>query len=190
MRTSILNNRFKTSVSLFFLLVIAFLIQSVPAFSQDENEADKKAPLHVTSNKMVAVQNTSMVEFIGDVKATRLDSILLADSVKVYFNQQAREDKGKKEDSTVQSNLKKIISEGNVRYTAGERKAFADKAVYTARDDSLVLTGKSPKLVTGSSFVTGKKITWFRQQDKVIVESDGNSRVEALFNPEDKLDNE
>ena len=33
----------------------------------------------------------------------------------------------------------------------------------------------------------GKKITFFRQQDKVIVESDGTKRVEALFNPEDNV---
>lgn len=72
-----------------------------------------------------------------------------------------------------------------MKYTAGDRKAFADKAVYTAQDEILILTGKTAKLMTGSSFVTGKKITLYRLEDKVIVESDGNNRVEALFKPED-----
>lgn len=122
-----------------------------------------------------------MVEFIGNVKVTRENSTMIADSIKIFFMEN-----NETKDNTPQSNLKKIISTGNVRYTEGERNAFADQAVYTAKDEILVLTGKSPKLVTGSSFVTGKKITLFQKQDKVIVESDGKNRVEALFNPEDK----
>ena len=85
------------------------------------------------------------------------------------------------------SNVKKIVSTGNVRYIAGEQKAYADKAVYTAKDEILILSGKSPKLTTGSSFVTGKKITLFRLQDKVLVESEDSKRVEAFFNPEDNI---
>jgi lipopolysaccharide export system protein LptA len=129
---------------------------------------------------MIAQKNTSMIEFIGNVKVTRADSVVFADSIKIYFM-----DDNKNKDA--QNNIKKIISTGNVKYTAGERKAFADKAVYTTQDGILVLTGKSPKLITGSSFVTGKKITLFRNQDKVLVESDGTKRVEALFNPEDNI---
>lgn len=174
----------KSLVNFFFIAVIVLTFFPQPAFCISEEE-DKKAPLHVLSDQMIARRDTSMVEFIGDVKATWQDNILLSDSVEVYFNEQSGND-----DNSPQSNIKKIISTGNVRYTSGERKAFADKAVYTAHDDVLVLTGKAPKLVTGSSFVTGKKITLFRQQDKVIVESDGSKRVEALFNPEDDFDKE
>jgi len=131
---------------------------------------------------MIAQKDSSMVEFIGNVKATREDSVVFADSIKIYFV-----DDNTNKDSSAQSNVKKIVSTGNVRYTAGERKAFADKAVYTTHDEILILTGKSPKLITGSSFVTGKKITLFRKIDKVIVESDGAKRVEAFFNPEDNI---
>lgn len=137
------------------------------------------ASLHVISDKMVARQKSSMVEFIGNVKATRLDSVVYADSIQVYLY----EDSSQKNDS--QGNIEKIISLGNVKYTAGERQAFADKAVYTAKDQILVLTGKTARLMTGSNFVTGKKITLYRLEDKVMVESDGTNRVEALFNPED-----
>ncbi|WP_457551922.1 LptA/OstA family protein [Desulfobacula sp.] len=134
------------------------------------------------SDKMVAKNDQSMVEFIGNVKATRQDSIMFADSIKIYF---IEDKKGDKKGKDVQSKVKKIVSTGNVRYTDGEQKAFADKAVYTTKDEILILTGKSPKLITGSNFVTGKKITLFRLQDKVLVESDGTKRVEALFNPEE-----
>ncbi len=150
-----------------------------PSTDNTKEDKTKDIPLHVVSDKMIALRESAMVEFIGNVKATRLDSVMYADSVKVYFQD------GNKEKQTNQSDVKQIIATGNVRYTAGERKAFADRAVYTTRDEVLILTGQSAKVMTGSSFVTGRKITLYRLEDKVMVESEGNHRVEALFNPED-----
>ncbi len=176
----------KSIFSLTLLIIsLALLFIFNPALAHSETKFDKEIPTYVVSDKMIAQKDTSMVEFIGNVKATRNDSTILADSIKIFFTQtdNAKED-------TPQNNVKKIVSTGNVRYSEGERKAFADQAIYTVKDEILVLTGKSPKLVTGSSFVTGKKITLFRNQEKVIVESDGTQRVEALFNPEDNPENE
>jgi len=167
---------------LFYLIFFGFtLIWQITAAEAQTQAKVKNSPLHIVSDQMVAQKDTSMVEFIGNAKATREDSIVFADSIKIYF-----EDDNKDKGRNAQNNIKKIVSTGNVRYTAGERKAFADKAVYTTKDEILILTGESPKLITGSSFVTGKKITLFRIQDKVLVESEGSKKVEAFFNPEDK----
>ncbi|RLB99005.1 MAG: hypothetical protein DRH34_13195 [Deltaproteobacteria bacterium] len=184
------ENLVKTSISCkvaliflhsFFIVGFLFFFQTDIVCSQSQ-DGTTDIPVHVISDKMIAQKDTSMVEFIGNVKVTRADSIVFADSIKIYFA-----DDNANKDSDAQSNVKKIVSTGNVRYTVGDRKAFADKAVYTTHDNILVLTGKSPKLITGSSFVTGKKITLFRNQDKAIVESDGTKRVEAFFNPEDNV---
>ncbi len=148
----------------------------------DKQAADKQAadkPLHVTADKMIAHKDTSMVEFVGNVKATREDAIIFADSIKIFIHSAQTKKEG-------QTDLKQIIATGNVEYTAGERKAFADKAVYTTQDEILILTGKSARLITGKSNVTGKKITLFRNEDRAIVESDGKTRVQAVFNPEDQ----
>lgn len=145
--------------------------------NKDKIAADK--PLHVTSDKMIAHKDTSMVEFIGNVKATRDDAVIFADSIKIFIHTAETKKEG-------QTDLKQIIATGNVEYTAGERKAFADKAVYTTQDEILILTGKTARLITGTSHVTGKKITLFRNEDRAIVESDGKTRVQAVFNPEDQ----
>jgi lipopolysaccharide export system protein LptA len=145
--------------------------------NKDKIAADK--PLHVTSDKMIAHKDTSMVEFIGNVKATRDDAVIFADSIKIFIH--TAETK-----KQAQTDLKQIIATGNVEYTAGERKAFADKAVYTTQDEILILTGETARLITGKSHVTGKKITLFRNEDRAIVESDGKTRVQAIFNPEDQ----
>ncbi len=167
------------AVSIFVLLLLTI----TPAYSEEKKDMDD-SPIRITSDKMTAEKGSSMVEFIGNVEAVQDDSILLADSMKVYFVT----DKKKTKKNEAQSNITKIISTGNVRYTSGERKAFADEAIYTTADDVLVLKGTAPKLIQGASFVTGKKITYYRKQDKVIVESDGKKRVEALLNPEDNPD--
>lgn len=170
-----------TLYSLFFFLVssLVFAGQADQAWSQPQvNSEDLR--LHVVSDKMIAQKDAAMVEFVGHVKATRSNSTVLADSIKIYFNTDTPAD-------DTQARVQKIVSSGNIEYTEKDRKAFADHAVYTTKDDILILTGEAPKLVTGSSFVTGKKITLFRKQDTVIVESDGNKRVEALFNPEDNI---
>ena len=183
MKNLIFNfNKFNYRLLILFFH-ISFLFSTAPAYSEEKTDLGD-APIRITSDKMIAEKGSSMVEFIGNVEATREDSILLADSMKVYFVT----DKKKNKKNEAQSNITKIVSTGNVRYTAGERKAFADEAVYTTADDVLVLKGDAPRLVTGTSFVTGKKITLYRKQDKVIVESDGQKRVEALLNPEDKPD--
>ena len=176
--------------SFFAALVCVLFFFSVPAgFAKTASPSDDKTPaadkktadipLHVTSDKMIAHKDTSMVEFIGNVKATREDAIFFADSIKIFIHSAETKKQG-------QTDLKQIIATGNVEYSAGERKAFADKAVYTTEDEILILTGKSAKLITGKSHVTGNKITLFRNQDRAIVESDGKTRVQAVFNPEDQ----
>ncbi len=151
--------------------------------------ADQK--LHVTSDKMIALQDSSMVEFIGNVRATRGESIILADSIKIYFyssDQKPKDASDQKKDGR-QVNVEKIVSTGNVEYTEGERKAFADKMVYTTANEILVMTGNAPRLLTGKSWITGKKITLFKQNGRAMVESDGTNRVEAFFDPEDNPEN-
>jgi len=180
-KTLIFNKSVFSFLFYFIFLGFTFVWQITATEAQTQTKV-KEVPLHIVSDKMVAQKDTSMVEFIGNAKATREDSIVFADSIKIYF-----EDDNKDKGRNSQNNIKKIVSTGNVRYTAGERKAFADKAVYTTKDEILILTGESPKLITGSSFVTGKKITLFRIQDKVLVESEGSKKVEAFFNPEDKI---
>lgn len=187
---------FNKSVLLVFLpllIIGCFIFSNIRSVHSQDRDNDRQAPLHIISDRMIATKENSMVEFVGHVKATQADSVVTAESIKIFFSEDAQKNtppenknpENKNQENSPQGNIKQIVSTGNVEYTSGERKAFADKAVYTSADGTLILTGNSPKLVTGTSFVTGKKITLFRNQDKVLVESDGSKRVEALFNPED-----
>jgi len=164
------------------LLTLLFLCSHVAFAAQQNETSDKKQPpadLKISSDKMVASKDQSMVEFTGKVKAVRADSVLIADSVKVFFHASETKKEG-------QSNVKRILAVGNVEYTEGERKAFSDQADYDTTDQILVLTGDQARLLTGKSWITGKKITLFKAEDRVVVESTEETRVEAFFDADDQ----
>ncbi|MCF8113086.1 MAG: hypothetical protein K9K21_04430 [Desulfotignum sp.] len=169
---------------IFFLALTGWNMAAAREKTGSDTDLPADKPLHITADKMIAHQKDNMVEFIGNVKAVQEDAVLLAQVVKIYLN--PSDEKEGDAQNRAQSRVKKIVASENVEYTAGERKAFADKAVYTSEDDILILTGKSARLLTGTSWVSGTKITLFRKEDRAMVESDGQTRVQALFNPEDK----
>ena len=158
-------------------------------YVQAQEAAEKKdPPVHVTSDRMVAEKTAKLVTFTGNVVAERENSSLSADKVKIYFaentkNGDTQENSGSKEER--KSKIEKIIATGNVVYSSDKRKAFADKAVYTAEDKTLVLTGEASRLTTENSFIEGEKITLFQKTDQVVVEKGKHRRVNALINPKD-----
>ena len=168
---------------LFSFLCAALFINPAMLCAADSSQ-EKNRTLKINADTMISQKETNSVEFSGNVVATDIDSVIHADSIKVFLY---TEDEKKKIGKENRQNIKQITASGNVKYISGNRKAFSDKAVYTADDQVLVLTGDSPKIITGESFVTGKKITIFKQNSKIIVESGKSKRVEALFNSSDSL---
>ncbi len=146
---------------------------------------EKPVLFHVTSDTMISERKAGFVEFSGHAAANDGNSVIKADSIKVFLYTPQEQKKRKREKK--QGTIKKIVASGNVRYTTGNKKAFSDKAVYTTDNEIIVLTGKAPIVKMGTSFVTGKKITLFKKDSRVIVESGKTRRVEALFNSEDRI---
>lgn len=141
---------------------------------------------------MTSEREKAFVTFTGNAKATSEEIIVQADTIDVFlFTQDEKKSRSGKNNNNTNQNIKEIIATGNVRFTSNEHKAFADRAVYTTTTEQLVLTGNAPRVTTGKSYVTGKKITLFQKNGKVVVESGTNQRVEAMFNnPDSKADTE
>ena len=167
------------AIALLFFLIILFA--NLNALSAN-TEFSKDSPLNVTSDSMLAKKIASTIEFKGNVIVTRDDSIIHADSITMFFKKETG--KNKEENKEKKNKIEKIIATGNVKYFSGERKAFADKAVYTYDTEILVLTGNMPKVITGENSVTGKKITLFQKDGRIIIEGG----VNATFNPDDKTE--
>lgn len=84
--------------------------------------------------------------------------------------------------------VQKIIAEGAVVITTPDnKKSNSDHAVYTAQDGQVVLTGH-PRAESSDGVVTGKKITFWRDTQKMDVEADSGAtnRTRLLIYPEDQ----
>lgn len=150
----------------------------------------EKRDIHVTSDSMTSERDRAFVTFNGNAIATREGIVIKADAIDVFLytpdeKKTRARTAGPETDQNINQNIKEIIARGNVKFTSEEHRAFADMAVYNTTTELLVLTGEAPKVITGKSYVTGKKITLFQKSGKVIVEGGNNQRVEALFDASD-----
>ncbi|MBF0204071.1 MAG: lipopolysaccharide transport periplasmic protein LptA [Desulfamplus sp.] len=176
-----------TAVITFTFLMMPYFVLPVQAENDKNNKttSDKELKLHVTSDSMLVEKDSSIITFSGNVVATQGDSVIKADKISVFlFTDKEKTAYSAKTNSTdTKQNIKSMTASGNVKLSSGtNRTAFADQAVYTAIDEKIILTGDAPRVMTGESYVTGKKITLFQNSGKVIVEGGKEKRVEALFN--------
>ncbi len=138
-------------------------------------------PIHIESDTMEAFKDNLLVEFSGNVVATQDDLEIRADSIKIFFTGSGSQ--SEPDTKSPAPEIKEIVAQGRVRCLTAQRQALADKAVYTTKDQALVLTGKKVKLSEGSNQVTGEKLTLLIQQNRVVMESKTSGRVRASFAP-------
>ncbi|SLM27432.1 Putative organic solvent tolerance protein OstA (modular protein) [Desulfamplus magnetovallimortis] len=147
-----------------------------------QRENNKK--LVITSDSMTVEKASSTIRFSGNVVATRENEVIKADTITVTL-----EEKKEKTSSNndAKQDIREMTASGNVQFTSDNKKAFADHAIYRTADQTLVLTGDSPRVETDDSYITGKKIILDQLTGKITVEGDGARRVEALFNSRDTI---
>ena len=193
---NLLNITSRWQESAIFLVTIVYIIATISSIafaadkkgrktvSQTQIKETEQKELHITSDSMEVEKASSIVRFSGNVIVTQQTSVIHADTITLTLYS---DEEKKKLSEQRQQDIKMMVASGNVQFSSQDQKATADKAIYTARDQTLVLTGSAPKVLTGDSFVTGKKITLHQDSGKVVVEGDHSKRVEAFFNRDDTV---
>ena len=154
------------------------------AYAQDTQQNQKKIDtekndvIHVTSDKLISYNKAGYAEFIGNVKATQKNTVITADSLKVIFKKNIA-DKGPL--AVNEGTIHEIIAKGNVKIKIDNRVAVTQQAVYNTATMVLVLTGEGSKITSGKDSISGEKITFYRADGRVNVESGNKNRVEAVF---------
>jgi lipopolysaccharide export system protein LptA len=120
-----------------------------------------KEPTTITSDRLQVDYAHNMGTFEGNVLAVDPQITVRADKVIVWFGEGA---------TTNAPSLRKIVAEGGVVITQGDRKATSERAEYTGDDGRVVLTG-NPQVQSADGTVTGEKITFWRGENKMDVES-------------------
>jgi lipopolysaccharide export system protein LptA len=167
---------------------------SPPAASatpKDQNRNPDR-PISITADEMVADDRERMVVFSGSVVTRQEDMVLTCDLMKVYYRSSVMAQAGDPDRAAsdadqsgidgMGSEIETIEAEGNVKITRGDKVAQAQKAVYQAkaRPRTIVLTGE-PRIWRDKDFLTGKRIVYYLDEDRSVVESGDKQRVNAIF---------
>ena len=130
-----------------------------------------RLPITVKSNEMNADNKARTATFFGKVVAKQGDLTIFSDKLVVNY-------------AEINGEVDKVEAYGNVRIVQLNKTGFSDQAVYETSAGRIVLTG-TPRVVQGGDSITGKVITYFVDDDKSDVSSDGDpkARVEAIINP-------
>ena len=143
--------------------------QSTPASGTSKNRSS--LPITVKSNEMNADNTAKTAVFFGKVVAKQGEVTIFSDKLIVSYAEKG-------------GDVEKIEAFGNVRIVQLNRTGFSDQAVYESSSGRIVMTG-SPRVVQGDDSIRGKVITYYVDDEKSYVTSDGDpkARVEAVINP-------
>lgn len=136
-----------------------------------KGEASSAQPLRITSQLLEADNKNQVITFRGNVIARQGDMTIHADTARVFYE--------KKEEG---NEVREIVAEGNVKIHQEDRVATGQKAVFINAEQKIVLTGE-PRVWQGKDMVSGEKITVLLEEDKSLVESGPDRRVEVILYP-------
>ena len=141
-------------------------------------DAEKSDIVHITSDKLISYNKGGYAEFIGNVTATQKETIITADRIKVIFKKDLANTGSL---SVNEESISKIIANGNVKIKFDNRVAVTQQAVYNTKTKVLVLTGDGSRITSGKNTISGEKITFYRADGRLNVESGSKKRVDAVF---------
>ena len=179
-----------------FLLVVAFgLVAGLTTHLADADDKpydtktynnEKKQKIHITADKLVSDNKANYAEFIGNVRANQGETTITSDRLKIFY----KKDLDNQETPSVgEESIKKIVANGNVRIKFDNKVAITQQAVYNTATRVIVLSGADSKILSGNDYISGEKITLYRTDGRINVESGNEKRVEAVFYGAEKVIN-
>ncbi len=159
------------------IMICAFLTNTITASETTKSPTEEDKKIHITSDLLVSDSNSQTVEFKGNVKATQKNTVITANNMTIFYKKNPLQNGKIKPD---EQTISKITAYGNVLINFDNRVAQAEKAVYTAKNRILVLTGKNVMVTSNSNTISGEKITLNRNDGKIIVERGKGKQVEMV----------
>jgi lipopolysaccharide export system protein LptA len=177
------NFKYPVGLALTILICLVLLTRLSIADADPPNTAtaDPEAKkIHITAQRLISDTPNNNAEFIGNVRASQGNTLITADSLKVFFAGQSEAG----EASPAQS-LEKLVATGNVEIKFDNRLAVARQAVYITAQRLLILTGPGATVTSGDNTITGETITFYREDGRFTVEGGSSGRVKAVILPEE-----
>ncbi len=157
------------------ILIIVIFLGVGPSLALAAKAKRPSPPINISSDRMEILDKQGTVHFMGHVRAIREQMVLEADDVVVYYATEEVDGKKKKV-------LKKIVAEGHVKVTEGDKVAIGDRAVYQRPKEIITLSGNA-QIWQGKNRISGGEIVFFINENRSIVRRAKGQRVEATVFP-------
>lgn len=168
--------------AVFSLLVAGIILNLAYADEKPGNPnitgTEKNKPIHITADRLISDKNAGYAEFIGNVKAVQEETVITADRLKIFFKKNLD---NKDPISVNEESIHEIVAKGDVKIKFDNRLAVTEQAVYNTDTMVLVLTGDNSKIISENDSISGEKITLYRTDGRINVESGNKKQVEAVF---------
>jgi lipopolysaccharide export system protein LptA len=144
----------------------------------DTKGRNNNEKIYITADKLISDNKAGYAEFIGNVRAKQDETVIMADSLKIFFKKHLAD---KNKPAIGQESIHQIVANGNVKIKFDNRVAESRQAVYNTETGVLVLSGAGSKITSGNDTISGEKITFYRTDGRIAVEGGQKERVEAVF---------
>lgn len=175
-------NRLIPGLLAFVLIAGPFLV-SADDRQPNAGAGKKQEKIYITSDMLLVDSDAKYAKFTGSVRLTQGDTVITADLLKVFFNDDLNVAENA---STNKDSIKKIVATGNVRINIDDGVAVAEQAEFISETSTVILSGENSKMIRGNNSISGSKITLYRTDGRISVESGDKKRVEAIFFSEGK----
>ena len=140
--------------------------------------------INITSDTLEADNKNRHFIFKGSVKVVQGETVVTSDEL--FIRYRVTPSGQPAEAATESGKIEKIEARGNVVILFDGRKATTKKAVYLADQETLQLIGEKSTVIDGPNKIVGSKITLYRNEDRIKVESSRSNpadRVTATIFP-------
>jgi lipopolysaccharide export system protein LptA len=133
-------------------------------------------PINITAMKLTYEDSERKVHYEGGVVAKESEFTATAKALDAYLL--PRSQTSSNQTPAGPGQLDRMVAQGNVAIQQPNRRAQGEKLVYTAAEDKFVLTGGPPSIFDAEQGkITGVSLTFFRRDDRVLVEGESSSVV-------------
>ena len=133
-------------------------------------------PISISAAKLTYADSERKVHYEGGVIAKGADFTASAKTVDAYLL--PRSQTSSNQSLSGPGQLDHMIAQDDVVVQQPGRRAEGQRLVYTAADDKFVLTGGPPSIFDAEQGkITGVSLTFFRRDDRVLVEGEASSPV-------------
>ncbi|OPY72019.1 MAG: Outer membrane protein assembly factor BamD precursor [Syntrophorhabdus sp. PtaU1.Bin058] len=130
---------------------------------------DEKKPIDIVSDSMEGFDKEKYVIFKGSVIAKQEDLFIFADVIEAYMSEDTNE-------------IEKAYAKGNVKIVKQDRTATSEEAIFDNNKREITLK-KNVVVISGQDRLTGELVTYYVNEDRVVVEGEKGKKARITVQP-------